>query len=104
MRLMWHNGNTYRVSPAWSGPAKPEPVVEYEDVPIDRNFDKYHYMFARDGEAIRSIVSAPGDPRFAGYVYATDDRKWCSPALICDKQDDGTYRLRVPKAVRFVKQ
>ena len=35
--------------------------------------------------------------------YETDGREGCSPSLICDKQPDGSHRLRVPKAVRFVK-
>jgi len=40
---------------------------------------------------------------FAGYVYEAAGREWCSPELIFDKQDAGTFRLRVPKAVRLRK-
>jgi len=99
----WHCGLPYRVSPSWPGPAKPEPKPEYVDRPVVLVGEAYR--FAQPGEDVAHwlIAVAPGLVGFVGYVYATDGRQWCSSALIFDKQDDGTHRLRVPKAVRFLK-
>lgn len=86
-------GRLYRVSPSWPGPAKPEPVVEYEDVPVWNNNKRLGYggLYL---DAVRS------DFRFAGYVMPDGKLR---PRLTFDSQPDGTYRLRVPKAVRLVK-
>lgn len=94
------NGNTYRINPSWPGPAKPEPVAEYEDVPVVQR----HTLYGGDSKVdfiFRTLQSMSCDHRFAGYVMP-DGR--IRPRLILDQQKDGTYRLRVPKAVRLVKE
>jgi hypothetical protein len=86
------------------GPAKPDPVPEYEDCKVECKLDRNHYMFTSDA-GIRSIAGAPADPRFAGYVYTGKEGKHeCCPALIFDGQTDGTWRMRVPLAVRLRKE
>lgn len=93
-------GNAYRVNPDWPGPAKPEPVAEYEDctVHISRDRSIYTYVYSRGSCLyVRSIECAIANPRFAGYV--TDGK--LRPRLLFDLQKDGTYRLRVPMAVRL---
>jgi hypothetical protein len=99
----WHPGGIYRVAPSWPGPAKLEPAAEYEDKNVFLADEFYRFIHPLEQATRWLLPSAPGSLGFVGYVYATDGREWCSPALISDKQDDGTYRLRVPKAVRFLK-
>jgi hypothetical protein len=40
---------------------------------------------------------------FAGYVYEINGKERIRPRLLFDSMPDGTFRLRVPKAVRYVK-
>lgn len=91
-------GAVLRVSHSWPGPAKSEPAVEYEDVPMFARGDRF--VFGRD-DCFLSIAFAYTSARFAGYVMP-DGR--IRSRLIFDKQKDGTYRLIVPKAVRMVKE
>jgi hypothetical protein len=101
----WYNGSTYRVSPSWPGPAKPEPVVEYIDKPVV--LDGVVYLFAHytHNEPQWILPMACGIVGFAGYVYLDGfGVERCRARLLFDSLPDGTYRLRVPKAVRFVKQ
>ena len=99
----WHQGNIYRVSPSWPGPAKPEPVVEYVDKDVSRQsgtiwVDNPYNCSAR--YPITVVASMEG---FSGYVYEIVGKDECLPSLIRDRQPDGTWRIRIPKAVRFVK-
>jgi hypothetical protein len=102
----WHKGNSYRISPSWPGPAKPEPKPEpkpeYVDQPIVVNSG---YRVAQPGEddAHWLISVAHGLVGFCGFVYEADGKDKLNPILIFDQQPDGTHRLRVPKAVRFLK-
>ena len=98
----WHKGNIYRVSPSWPGPAKLETKPEYVDKNVFRSIQMYRFIHPEIGEPWR-VTTAPSMVGFAGYVYEAAGREWCSPELIFDKQDDGTCRLRVPKAVRLRK-
>jgi len=100
---MWHKGNIYRVCPSWPGPAKPEPTPEYVDKDVFRVGVTCRFNLPSDAGMQWAITLAPSMGGFVGYVYSTDGREWCIPTLLVDKQDDGTYRLRVPKAVRFLK-
>ena len=97
-----HAGIIYRVSPSWPGPAKPEPKPEY----VDRKVVVADgYRFAQPGEDVAHwlISVAPALVGFCGYVYEINGKEKIRPRLIFDQQPDGTHRLRVPKAVRFVK-
>ena len=101
---MWHKGNIYRVCPSWPGPAKPEPKPEYVDKDVFLVGVTCRFTLPSEAGMQWAITLAPSMGGFVGYVYSTDGREWCIPTLICDEQDDGTYRLRVPKAVRFLKE
>ena len=81
----------------------PEPKPEYEDKDVFLINMIYRFTMPSDAGMQWVITLAPSMGGFVGYVYSTDGREWCIPTLICDEQDDGTYRLRVPKAVRFLK-
>lgn len=94
----FYPGNTYRINPSWSGPSKTELVEEYEDVPV--RVACGHYV-ACDGAGERALDVCRSSIRFAGYVMPDG---LLAPCLIFDEQADGTYRLRVPKAVRLVKE
>jgi hypothetical protein len=99
----WYPGSIYCVQPStWPGPAKPKPKPEYVDQPVVVSGG---YRIAQPGEddAHWLISVAHGLVGFCGFVYDADGREWCSPAPIFDQQPDGTHRLRVPKAVRFLK-
>ena len=101
----WYAGSIYCVQPStWTGPAKPEQKPEYVDRKLILGKGMYYVEVPNPANATMwDLNTAPSMFGFAGYVYETDGREWCSPELICDKQPDGTYRLRVPTAVRFLK-
>ena len=102
----WHVGTAYRVSPSCTGPAKPDPKPEYEDCKVLLLGDGTIYTYTYQGKTsayTRSIDSAVANSRFAGYVYEDDGKDKLNPIPIFDPQPDGTYRLRVPKAVRFMR-
>jgi hypothetical protein len=95
-------GNAYRVNPLWPGPAKPVP--EYEDCKVHISGDRSIYTYAYSSGScshVRSIECAIVNPRFAGYVMPDGKLR---PRLLFDLQKDGTYRLRVPLAVRLRKE
>jgi hypothetical protein len=96
----WHPGLPYRVSPAWPGPAKPEPAVEYEDKNVFLVGAAYRFFHPSEDATRWLLAAAPGTVGFVGYVMW--DGK-LEPCLIFDQQPDGTYRPRIPKAVRFLK-
>ena len=99
----WYPGGIYCIQPSsWPGPAKPEPKTEYVDQPV---FVIDGYRIAQPGEddAHWLISVAHGLVGFCGFVYEIDGVDKCRRRLIFDKQPDGTHRLRVPKAVRFLK-
>ena len=98
----WHCGLPHRVSTSWPGPAKPEPVPEYEDKNVFLAGAAYKFIHPEDGSRW-FITSAQGTVGFVGYVYNINGKCKIRPRLLFDKQPDGTYRLRVPKAVRFLK-
>jgi len=100
----WHPGRIYCILPSsWPGPAKPEPKPEYEDKNVFLVGAACRFTLPSEAGMQWVITLAPSMGGFVGYVYETDGREWCIPTLLVDKQDDGTYRLRVPKAVRFLK-
>jgi hypothetical protein len=99
----WNPGKIIRVDPSWPGPPRPEAKPGYVDTPVASDGMIYRIANPTGNTPYWLLPMAPTAVGFAGYVYETDGREWCSPALICDKQPDGSYRLRVPKAVRFVK-
>jgi hypothetical protein len=95
------SGYIYRISPEWPGPAKPEPKTEYVDESITSICGSHRVLQPRSrfvflGDAVNYVG-------FSGYVYETDGKERVRPRLLFDAQPDGTYRMRVPKAVRFVK-
>jgi hypothetical protein len=98
----FHAGYAYRISPDWPGPAKPEPKTEYVDVApyvegamhVLNQPMGYNYW----------LSGAQNHVAFAGYVYETDGKEMIRAFLMFDAQADGTFRMRVPKAVRFVKE
>ncbi len=98
----FHPGTAYRVSPSWPGPAKPEPKPEYMDRPVVVTGG---YRFAQPGEddAHWLIAVANGLVGFCGYVYEIGGKEKIRPRLLFDQQPDGTYRPRIPRAVRFLK-
>jgi hypothetical protein len=104
----WHPGGIYRVAPSWPGPAKlepapqPQPQPEYEDLPV-RLVDDGHWR-VRVGMLYCFLSNVTIHRRFAGYVYEINGRTAVRPELLFDSRPDETYRLRVPNAVRFVKQ
>jgi hypothetical protein len=101
----YHAGTTYRVNPAWPGPSKPKPVAEYEDVPVFMVGIMYRFTHPGYEGGRCYLAAAPGTAGFAGYVYVGKECKpECCPALIFDGQADGTWRLRVPLAVRLLKE
>jgi hypothetical protein len=95
-------GTAYRVSPTWPGPAKPEPKPEYEDKNVFRSNATYRFIRPEIYERWL-LTTAPAMVGFVGYVYEADGKCKIRPRLLFDQQSDGTYRVRVPKAVRFVK-
>ena len=101
----WHKGNIYRVCPPWPGPANPAlaPAPEYVDKDVFLVGVTYRFTLPSEAGTQWVITLAPSMGGFVGYVYETDGREWCIPTLLVDKQADGTYRLSVPKAVRFMK-
>jgi hypothetical protein len=75
--------------------------MDYMDVSIAVScgrhiVDKQEYMYW--------ISGAPNDVDFAGYVYEINGKERIRPRLLFDSMPDGTFRLRVPKAVRYVKE
>lgn len=91
-------GMAYRVSASWPGPAKPEPVAEYDDLPVFL----HKGIFAINSDGYQNCIAlANALTRFAGYVMPDGKLR---PRLIFDLQKDGTYRLRVPVAVRLLKE
>ncbi len=101
----WYKGSICRVSPVWPGPAKPEPVVEYVDKDVFRQsgtiwLDNPNPYTCSARYSLTIAASLEG---FAGYVYDVNGKEMCFSKLLIDPQPDCTYRLRVPKAVRFVK-
>ena len=98
----WHKGSIYRVSPTWPGPAKPEQKTEYVDRPVVVT-DGYRFAQPGDDDAHWHISFATGLVGFAGYVYEINGKEKLRPRPLFDQQHDGTYRLRVPVAVRFLK-
>ncbi len=97
----WYQGFAYRVSPNWPGPAKPEPVEECETLLVYAGNDGHWRVKGSNVNHYLSTVH--GHLRFAGYVYEIDGKERCRARLLFDPHPDGTFRLRVPKAVRFVK-
>ncbi len=102
-RPSWYLGNTYRVSPSWPGPAKPEPVVEYVDKDVFRQSGTIWVDNPYTCSARYPLATAASMEGFAGFIYELSDKDMCFAELILDAQTDGTWRVRVPKAVRFVK-
>ena len=82
----------------------PEPKPEYVDKDVFLVGVTFRFTLPSDAGMQWVITLAPSMGGFVGYVYETDGREWCIPTLLVDKQDDGTYRLREPKAVRFMKE
>ena len=99
---IWHRGLPHRISPTWPGPAKPASAPEYEDKGVFLVGVAYAFTHPVIGERWL-LATAPGTTGFVGYVYEDDSKDKLNPILIFDPQTDGTYRLRVPKAVRFLK-
>ncbi len=99
---IWHKGLPHRVSPSWPGPAKPEPVVEYEDKNVFMVGASYRFSHpSEDGRWL--LASAPAMVGFCGYIYEDAGKEWCHLYVQSDIQPDGTLRMRIPKAVRFLK-
>jgi hypothetical protein len=106
---MWENvgqvsfaeGLVYRISPDWPGPAKPEPKTEYVDESIHTSGGMY-VLYHHSG-CVLWLCDAQNNVAFAGYVYEINGVDSYHPRLMFDTHTDGTCRLRVPKAVRFVK-
>jgi hypothetical protein len=98
----FQGGYAYRVSPYWPGPAKPEPKPEYVDESIHTSGGMY-VLYHHSG-CVLWLCDAQNNVAFSGYVYETDGKERVRPRLLFDAQPDGTFRLRVPKAVRFVKE
>jgi hypothetical protein len=98
----WHPGIITRVSPSWPGPAKPEPKSKYMDAGVETRYGAYKVEDKRTsvGWFLSDVQNCIG---FAGYVYEINGKEKLRPRLLFDQQPDGTYRLRVPKAVRFLK-
>ena len=100
----WHNGNIYRVCPSWPGPANPAPAAEYEDKNVFLVGVTYKFVHHGGSNAPSWLITtAMGTIGFAGYVYEINGRTAVRPKLLFDSQPNGTYRLRVPKSVRFLK-
>jgi hypothetical protein len=97
----FHAGYAYRISPDWPGPAKPEPKTEYVDVSV-RTSGGMYVLYHPCG-CVLLLRDAQNNVAFAGYIYEIDGVDSCHPRLMFDPHTDGTSRLRVPKAVRFVK-
>ena len=97
-----HAGIIYRVSPTWPGPAKPEPKPEYVDQPVVAA-DGYRFAEPGEDDAGWLISLAPGQVGFCGFVYEADGKDIYLYGLVFAQQPDGSHRLRVPKAVRFLK-
>ena len=100
----WHPGIIARVNPSWPGPAKPEPVAEYEDRKVELSGDGTIYIYSyqvKTNTHTRSIDSAVSNPRLAGYVMPDGKIR---PRLIFNQQTDGTDQLCVPMAVRLRKE
>ncbi len=99
----WFPGGIYRVNPTWTGPAKPEPKPEYVDQPVVLDGVVYKSSNPTGSSPYLLLPMAPAAVGFAGYVYEINGKEKLRPRLLCDQQPDGTYRLRVPKAVRFLR-
>ena len=99
----WHKGNIYRVCPSWPGPANPAPAPEYVDKDVFLVGVTYRFTLPSESGMQWFITLAPSMVGFVGYVYEINGRTAVRPKLLFDSQPDGTYRLRVPKAVRFLK-
>jgi hypothetical protein len=97
----FHAGYAYRISPDWPGPAKPEPKTEYVDASIDSTCGSYRVC--QPGSRFVFLGDAVNHVYFAGYVYEINGVDSYHPRLMFDTHTDGTCRLRVPKAVRFLK-
>jgi hypothetical protein len=97
----FQSGHIYRISPAWPGPAKPEPETEYMDESISSTCGSYRVC--QPGLRFVFLGDAVNHVDFAGYVYEINGVDRCRPRLLFDSLPDGTFRLRVPKAVRFLK-
>jgi hypothetical protein len=96
-----HSGHIYRISPDWQGPAKPETKTEYMDVAP--YVEGAMHVLSHPMGYKYLLSGAQNYVAFAGYVYETDGKEMIRPRLLFDSLPDGTFRLRVPKAVRFVK-
>jgi hypothetical protein len=102
---LYHAGTAYRVNPYWPGPEKPDPVPEYVDMPVFLIGVMYWFTSPGEDGGRWRLTAAPGVVGFAGYVYTGKEGKpECCPAPISDQQTDGTWRLRVPLAVRLRKE
>jgi hypothetical protein len=95
------SGCIYRISPDWSGPAKSEPKTGYVDESINSTCGSYRVC--QPGSRFVFLGDVVNHVAFAGYVYEINGVDRCRPRLLFDSQPDGTFRMRVPKAVRFVK-
>ncbi len=100
---MWRLGTIYRVSPTWPGPAKPELKPEYVDQKVIMGKGMYYIEVPNRTSALWNINAASSMFGFVGYVYEADGKDIYLYGLVFDQKPDGTHRLRVPKAVRFLK-
>jgi hypothetical protein len=97
----FRRGLIYRISPDWPGPAKPEPKPEYVDVSVHTSGGMY--VLYHPCGCVLLLCDAQNNVAFAGYVYEITGVDSYHPRLMFDTHTDGTCRLRVPKAVRFLK-
>jgi hypothetical protein len=98
---VFQSGHIYRIAHDWPGPAKPEQKPEYMDESISSTCGSYRVC--QPGSRFVFLGDAVNHVDFAGYVYETDGKESVRTRLMFDAQPDGTLRMRVPKAVRFVK-
>jgi len=80
-----------------------EVVAEYVDKDVSRQLGTIWVDNPYNCSARYPLTTATALEGFAGYVYEIVGKDECLPELIRDRQPDGTWRVRVPKAVRFVK-
>ena len=99
----WQVGIIYRVAPSWPGPAKPEPAPEYEDKDVFLVGATYRFIRPSEEGTQWFITAAPAMVGFVVYVYEINGGTAVRSKWFFESHTDGTYRLRVPKAVRFLK-
>jgi hypothetical protein len=99
----WGPGKIIRVDPSWPGPPRPEAKPGYVDTPVASDGMIYRIANPTGNSPYWLLPMAPTAVGFAGYVYEINGKEKIRLRLQFDQQADGTYRLRAPKAVRFVK-